>query len=57
MLYAVVEETEDSTAKHILEQNRSKLSEEDEAEAKALAESEWIGSEPPLSNFPRRFGY
>ncbi|MCH4563089.1 sel1 repeat family protein [Halomonas sp. EGI 63088] len=57
MLYAVVEETGDNTAKHILEQERSKLTLEELEEAKALAEREWIGREPPLSNFPPRFGY
>ncbi|MCE8026924.1 sel1 repeat family protein [Halomonas sp. MCCC 1A11058] len=57
ILYAVVEETSDNTAKHILEQQRSKLTLEEQEEAEALAEREWIGREPPLSNFPPRFGY
>ncbi|MFC7088380.1 tetratricopeptide repeat protein [Halomonas salifodinae] len=57
ILYAVVEETSDNTAKYILEQLHSQLSREEQEEAEALAEREWIGREPPLSNFPPRFGY
>lgn len=57
ILYAVVEETSDNTAKHILEQQHSQLSLEQKKEAEALADREWIGREPPLSNFPPRFGY
>ncbi|WP_338578803.1 hypothetical protein [Halomonas salifodinae] len=37
--------------------NVDNISAEQRREAEALAEREWIGREPPLSNFPPRFGY
>ncbi|WP_240935945.1 tetratricopeptide repeat protein [Billgrantia bachuensis] len=57
VLYAIVQETGNQSAKSILDWNSDELSAEQRKQAEALAEAEWIGREPPLSNFPPRFGY
>ncbi|MDI5935271.1 tetratricopeptide repeat protein [Halomonas kalidii] len=53
---AVIEETSNDTARWVLEENNRLLVERHRRGAEQIAE-EWIGREPPLSNFPPRFGY
>ncbi|WP_240538716.1 tetratricopeptide repeat protein [Halomonas sp. SH5A2] len=58
MLYALDHELGDgNTASNVLSRNEDKLDEAERQEAEALAESEWIGRQPPISKFPRRFGF
>ncbi|MBD3895306.1 sel1 repeat family protein [Halomonas sp. ML-15] len=56
ILHAVVEETDNRTAKWLLEDYQDQLSTEQHKEAEAQAE-EWLAKEPPLSEFPPRFGF
>ncbi|GAA0578698.1 tetratricopeptide repeat protein [Halomonas salifodinae] len=56
VLSAVSEETDNRTAQSIMRRNRDRLTDEQREEAEALAE-EWLAREPPLSEFPPRFGY
>ncbi len=55
--YAIHEELGNTYSARSLRLRRELLSENERKEAEALAEAEWIGREPPLSNFPPRFGY
>ncbi|WP_338578804.1 tetratricopeptide repeat protein [Halomonas salifodinae] len=57
ILYAIKQETGNRSARSIMNWNVDNISAEQRREAEALAEREWIGREPPLSNFPPRFGY
>lgn len=57
ILHAMTVETSNQSAISNMRRNRDLLTDEEIAEAEALAEREWIGREPPLSNFPPRFGY
>ena len=40
-----------------MSRNQDKLDKSERQEAEALAESEWIGRQPPISKFPGRFGF
>ncbi|MBW6393521.1 tetratricopeptide repeat protein [Billgrantia antri] len=53
---SVIEETSNDTARWVLEENNDLLVDRRRRGAEQVAE-EWIGREPPLSNFPPRFGY
>lgn len=44
-------------AEDIMDWNQEELTADQKKEAEALAESEWIGRQPPISKFPRRFGF
>ncbi|OUE44785.1 hypothetical protein BZY95_05370 [Billgrantia desiderata SP1] len=57
VLYSLSKEFKDVDARDIMSWNQDELTESQRQEAEALAEAEWIGREPPLSNFPSRFGY
>lgn len=57
ILYGLFEETANTSAEHRLRRHREDLTAEEVEKAEALAEAGWIGREPPLSNFPPRFGY
>ncbi|QNI02359.1 sel1 repeat family protein [Halomonas sp. SH5A2] len=58
ILYAMSQELGgNSTPSSIMNRNQDKLDESERQEAEALAESEWIGRQPPISKFPRRFGF
>ncbi|MCE8026923.1 tetratricopeptide repeat protein [Billgrantia aerodenitrificans] len=57
VLYSLSKEFKDVNARDIMSWNQDELTESQRQEAEALAEAEWIGREPPLSNFPPRFGY
>ncbi|MBD3895307.1 sel1 repeat family protein [Halomonas sp. ML-15] len=56
ILHAVSEETDNRTAQNVMGRNRELLTAEQYKEAEALSE-EWLDKEPPLSEFPPRFGY
>ncbi|MFY0991883.1 tetratricopeptide repeat protein [Halomonas sp. C05BenzN] len=56
ILSAVSEETDNRTAQSIMARNRDRLTAKQREEAEALAE-EWLAKEPPLSEFPPRFGF
>ncbi|WP_155833425.1 tetratricopeptide repeat protein [Halomonas sp. BC04] len=55
--YAIHEELGNTSSARSLSLRSHMLDESKQQEAEALAEREWIGREPPLSNFPPRFGY
>ncbi|GAA0565834.1 tetratricopeptide repeat protein [Halomonas salifodinae] len=57
ILHAMAMEASNQSAISNMRRNRDILTDEEIVEAEALAEREWIGREPPLSNFPPRFGY
>ncbi|MCE9681293.1 tetratricopeptide repeat protein [Halomonas alkalisoli] len=57
ILYSLAVETHYDLYKWAVRDHRDELTEEEVEEAEALAEAEWIGQHPPLSNFPPRFGY
>ncbi|WP_355662418.1 tetratricopeptide repeat protein [Halomonas salifodinae] len=57
ILHAMAMEASNQSAISNMRRNRDLLTDEEVTEAEALAEEEWIGREPPLSNFPPRFGY
>ncbi len=46
----------DSTSEDILKMNQDKLDQQEKEEAEELAE-DWLNKQPPLSNFPPRFGF
>jgi uncharacterized protein len=54
--HAVVEETDNRTAKELLEDYQDQLTTEQRQEAETLAE-EWLAKGPPVSRFPPKFGY
>jgi len=54
--YAINQEANSSTSERSLSLRRDLLSEEERRLGEELAE-EWLNKEPPLSNFPRRFGF
>lgn len=54
--YAINQEANSSTSERSLRLRRDLLSADERREGGELAE-EWLNKEPPLSNFPRRFGY
>ncbi|MBD3895304.1 sel1 repeat family protein [Halomonas sp. ML-15] len=56
ILFAMVEETSNDSAEWVLKTRGELLTAEQREEAEALAE-EWLAKEPPLSQFPPRFGY
>ncbi|GAA0578690.1 tetratricopeptide repeat protein [Halomonas salifodinae] len=56
ILLAVSEETDNRTAQRVMARNRDRLTDEQHEQAEALAE-EWLAKEPPLSEFPPRFGF
>ena len=57
ILYALNFEIEDNNAEDVMSWNIEKLTEDQREQAEALAEEKWIGRQPPISKFPRRFGY
>ena len=57
ILYALHVELEDNNSEDIMDWNQEELTADQKKEAEALAEAEWIGRHPPLSRFPRRFGF
>ena len=58
ILYALSHELDgDNAPSSLMSRNQDKLDEAERQEAEALAESEWIGRQPPISKFPRRFGF
>jgi len=57
ILYALHVELEDNNSEDIMDWNQEELTADQKKEAEALAEAEWIGRQPPLSRFPRRFGF
>ncbi|WP_355662416.1 tetratricopeptide repeat protein [Halomonas salifodinae] len=57
IFHAMALETSNQSAIGNMRRNRDLLTDEEVTEAETLAEREWIGREPPLSNFPPRFGY
>ena len=54
--YAMDQEANTTSSEISLKLNRDLLTENERQEGEALAD-EWLGQDPPLSNFPRRFGY
>jgi uncharacterized protein len=54
--YAINQEANSSTSERSLSLRRDLLSEEERRLGEELAE-EWLNKEPPLSNFPHRFGF
>ncbi|MBD3895305.1 sel1 repeat family protein [Halomonas sp. ML-15] len=56
ILFAMVEETNNVSAEWLLQTRGELLTAEQHQEAEALSE-EWLDKEPPLSEFPPRFGY
>lgn len=56
ILFAMVEETSNDAAEWLLKTRGELLTAEQREEAEALAE-EWLAKEPPLSQFPPRFGF
>ncbi|WP_238984389.1 tetratricopeptide repeat protein [Billgrantia kenyensis] len=56
ILSAMVEETSNDSAEWVLKTRGELLSDEQRKQAEVLAE-EWLAKEPPLSQFPPRFGY
>ncbi|GAA0578707.1 tetratricopeptide repeat protein [Halomonas salifodinae] len=56
ILHAVSEETDSRTAKNVMDRSHDLLTDEQREQAEVLAE-EWLAKEPPLSQFPPRFGY
>ncbi|WP_369335835.1 tetratricopeptide repeat protein [Halomonas sp. ND22Bw] len=56
ILLAMVEETGYHSAKSTMRRNKDELTPEEIEQAKVLAR-EWVDKEPPLSNFPPRFGF
>jgi TPR repeat protein len=56
ILQAVVEEVDDRTARHIMESNRDRLTPGQLRQAEVMVD-EWLNKQPPLSNFPPRFGF
>jgi uncharacterized protein len=56
ILFAMVEETSNDSAEWVLKTRGELLSDEQRKQAEVLAE-EWLAKEPPLSQFPPRFGY
>ncbi|WP_244964771.1 tetratricopeptide repeat protein [Billgrantia kenyensis] len=56
ILFAMVEESGNVSAEWLLKTRDELLTNEQLEEAEALAE-EWLAKEPPLSEFPPRFGY
>ncbi|MBF57499.1 tetratricopeptide repeat protein [Vreelandella neptunia] len=57
ILYSLDNEIEDSSSRSVMSWHHDELTESERQEAEALAESEWIGRQPPISKFPRRFGF
>ncbi|MCW4152600.1 sel1 repeat family protein [Halomonas sp. 18H] len=57
ILYAMSHELGGKGAEDIMDWNQEELTADQKKEAEALAEAEWIGRQPPLSRFPRRFGF
>ncbi|WP_425348164.1 tetratricopeptide repeat protein, partial [Vreelandella olivaria] len=57
ILYGLYIEIEDNAAKNVMSWHDDELTSDQKQEAEALAESEWIGRQPPISRFPSRFGY
>ncbi|WP_425348163.1 tetratricopeptide repeat protein, partial [Vreelandella olivaria] len=57
ILYALYVEIEDGNSRDIMSWNQDKLTEDERQQAEARAASKWIGRQPPISNFPPRFGY
>ncbi|WP_459382099.1 tetratricopeptide repeat protein [Bisbaumannia salifodinae] len=55
--YAIDQEVDGTSSKRSLQLRRELISDAERREAEELAGAEWIGREPPLSNFPPRFGY
>ncbi|SEG42342.1 tetratricopeptide repeat protein [Billgrantia desiderata] len=55
--YAIHDELGNTSSARSLSLRSHMLDESKQQEAETLAEREWIGREPPLSNFPPRFGY
>ncbi|MFY0991884.1 tetratricopeptide repeat protein [Halomonas sp. C05BenzN] len=56
ILHAVSKETDSRTAKNVMDRSHDLLTDEQREQAEALAE-EWLAKEPPLSQFPPRFGF
>ncbi|MFG6139168.1 tetratricopeptide repeat protein [Halomonas sp. B23F22_10] len=56
ILLAMVEETSNHSAQSAMRRNKDEITSEEIEQAKILAR-EWVEKEPPLSNFPPRFGY
>ncbi|MCK2184370.1 tetratricopeptide repeat protein [Halomonas getboli] len=56
ILLAMVEETSNHSAQSAMRRNKDEITSEEIEQAKMLAR-EWVEKEPPLSNFPPRFGY
>jgi hypothetical protein len=52
----MVEETSNYSAQSAMRRNKDEITSEEIEQAKVLAR-EWADKEPPLSNFPSRFGY
>ncbi|WP_338578800.1 tetratricopeptide repeat protein [Halomonas salifodinae] len=55
--YAIDQEVDGTSSRRSLQLRRELISDAERREAEELAGAEWIGREPPLSNFPPRFGY
>ncbi|MDR5868732.1 tetratricopeptide repeat protein [Halomonas koreensis] len=56
ILLAMVQEASDNSAERAMNRNESRITTEEIEEAEVLA-GEWIGKQPPLSDFIPRFGY
>ena len=56
LYYAIDQEANTTSSEISLKLNRDLLTENERQEGEALAD-EWMGQDPPLSNFPSRFGY
>ena len=58
ILYALSHELDgDNAPSSLMSRSQDKLDKSERQEAEALAESEWIGRQPPISKFPGRFGF
>lgn len=56
ILTALAQETGGRSAERLLEMNEDKLNDQQKKEAEELA-GKWLNRQPPISRFPRRFGY
>ncbi|MFM9272021.1 tetratricopeptide repeat protein [Halomonas elongata] len=56
ILLAMVEEADNHSARSAMKRNKGEITPEEIEQAKEVAR-EWINKEPPLSNFPPRFGF
>ncbi|MDR5868203.1 tetratricopeptide repeat protein [Halomonas koreensis] len=57
IFYAAEHETGSNASQSLLRLNRDDITYEERQEAEELAEDEWLGHGPPLSNFPPKYGF